>query len=64
MHRASYRFMLPCSITETLSDVESVRVVHENAHGRFEYVPIQYMVKNVEILLNICESALAIADNA
>ncbi|WP_022768829.1 peptidase T [Butyrivibrio sp. NC2007] len=37
---------------------------YENAHGRFEYVPIQSMVKNVEILLNICESALAIADNA
>jgi tripeptide aminopeptidase len=29
---------------------------YENAHGRFEYVPIQSMVKNVEILLNICES--------
>ena len=29
MHRASYRFMPPCGITETLSDVESVRVVHE-----------------------------------
>ena len=28
MHRASYRFMPPCGITETLSDVESVRVVH------------------------------------
>ncbi len=26
---------------------------YENAHGRFEYVPIQSMVKNVEILLNI-----------
>ena len=37
---------------------------YENAHGRFEYVPIQSMVKNVEILLNICESALAYADNA
>ncbi|MBO6196685.1 MAG: peptidase T [Butyrivibrio sp.] len=37
---------------------------YENAHGRFEYVPIQSMVKNVEILLNICESALAIAGNA
>ena len=37
---------------------------YENDHGRFEYVPIQSMVKNVEILLNICESALAIADNA
>ena len=29
MHRASYRFMSSCGITETLSDVESVRVVHE-----------------------------------
>ncbi len=28
MHRASYRFMPPCGITETLFDVESVRVVH------------------------------------
>ena len=28
---------------------------YENAHGRFEYVPIQSMVKNVEILLNICK---------
>ena len=30
MHRASYRFMPPCGITETLSDVESVRVVHSS----------------------------------
>lgn len=29
---------------------------YENAHGRFEYVPIQSMVKNVEILLNIVDS--------
>ena len=29
MHRASYRFMPLCGITETLSDVESVRVVHK-----------------------------------
>ena len=29
---------------------------YENAHGRFEYVPIHSMVKNVEILLNICEA--------
>ena len=28
MHRASCRFMPLCGITETLSDVESVRVVH------------------------------------
>ena len=27
---------------------------YENAHGRFEYVPVQSMVKNVEILLRIC----------
>lgn len=26
---------------------------YENAHGRFEYVPIQSMEKNVEILLNL-----------
>ncbi len=29
---------------------------YENAHGRFEYVPIQSMEKNVEILLNICDA--------
>ncbi len=29
---------------------------YENAHGRFEYVPIHSMIKNIEILLNICES--------
>lgn len=28
---------------------------YENAHGRFEYVPIQSMEKNVEILLNLCD---------
>jgi len=28
---------------------------YENAHGRFEYIPIQSMEKNVEILLNICK---------
>ena len=27
---------------------------YENAHGRFEFVPIQSMEKNVEILLNLC----------
>ena len=27
---------------------------YENAHGRFEYVPIQSMEKNVEILLRLC----------
>ena len=35
---------------------------YENAHGRFEYVPIQSMVKNVEILLNICESMMILRD--
>ena len=34
MHRASYRFMPLCGITETLSDVESVRVVQFARHGR------------------------------
>ncbi len=29
---------------------------YENAHGRFEYVPIRSMEKNVEILINICEA--------
>ncbi len=28
---------------------------YENAHGRFEYVSIQSMVKNIEILLNLIE---------
>ncbi|HCK88841.1 MAG TPA: peptidase T, partial [Erysipelotrichaceae bacterium] len=28
---------------------------YENAHGRFEYVPIQSMEKNVEILLRLNE---------
>ena len=28
---------------------------YENAHGRFEYVPIQSMEKNVEILLRLAE---------
>ena len=28
---------------------------YENAHGRFEYVPIQSMEKNVEILLRLVE---------
>ncbi|MBR1758357.1 MAG: peptidase T [Lachnospiraceae bacterium] len=28
---------------------------YENAHGRFEYVPIQSMEKNVEILIRLCE---------
>lgn len=28
---------------------------YENAHGRFEYVPIQSMAENVEILLRLCE---------
>ena len=27
---------------------------YENAHGRFEYVPIRSMEKNVEILLRLC----------
>ena len=27
---------------------------YENAHGRFEFVPIQSMEKNVEILLRLC----------
>lgn len=37
---------------------------YENAHGRFEYVPIDSMVKNVEILLNLCENAIAYAEEA
>lgn len=28
---------------------------YENAHGRFEYVPIQSMEKNVEILIRLCQ---------
>ena len=27
---------------------------YENAHGRFEFVPVQAMAKNVEILLSLC----------
>ena len=27
---------------------------YENAHGRFEFVPVQSMAKNVEILLRLC----------
>lgn len=34
MHRASYRFMPLCGITETLSDVESVRVVHDRRYSQ------------------------------
>ena len=41
MHRASYRFMPPCGITETLSDVESVRVVHEDLMAEYEN-PIEH----------------------
>jgi len=37
MHRASYRFMPPCGITETLSDVESVRAVHMDAETTYKY---------------------------
>ena len=40
MHRASYRFMPPCGITETLSDVESVRVVHTDT-GHQDYYPVE-----------------------
>ncbi len=29
---------------------------YENAHGRFEYVPVQSMEKNVEILMRICDA--------
>ena len=32
---------------------------YENAHGRFEYVPIQSMVKNVEILRRLCAAFAA-----
>lgn len=28
---------------------------YENAHGRFEFVPVQSMEKNVEILIRLCE---------
>ena len=37
MHRASCGFMPPCGITETLSDVESVRVVHGFIHCQDEF---------------------------
>ncbi len=29
---------------------------YENAHGRFEYVPVRSMEKNVEILTRICSA--------
>ncbi len=32
---------------------------YENAHGRFEYVPIQSMVRNVEILRRLCAAFAA-----
>lgn len=32
---------------------------YENAHGRFEYVPVQSMAKNVEILMRLCFSPLS-----
>lgn len=35
---------------------------YENAHGRFEYVPIQSMEKNVEILLRLCELYAHLSD--
>ena len=35
---------------------------YENAHGRFEYVPIQSMEKNVEILLRLCSIFAGTAD--
>jgi tripeptide aminopeptidase len=28
---------------------------YENAHGRFEFVPVPSMAKNVEILLHLCD---------
>ena len=28
---------------------------YENAHGRFEFVPVPSMAKNVEILIRLCE---------
>ncbi len=35
--------------------VPNLSAGYENAHGRFEYVPIQSMEKNVEILLNLID---------
>ena len=29
---------------------------YENAHGRFEFVPVSSMAKNVEILISLCET--------
>ncbi len=49
MHRASCRFMPPCGITETLSDVESVRVVHFKKYiyilWKFSYYRIHVMIR-------------------
>ena len=47
MHRASCRFMPLCGITETLSDVESVRVVHETRRNIILYLfPLMFSWKN------------------
>ena len=48
MHRASSRFMPLCGITETLSDVESVRVVH----------PDLYPYETIDAAMKYSETAL------
>ena len=51
MHRASCRFMPPCGITETLSDVESVRVVHGESYCPEEIAdrPVIFKIERIDI---------------
>ena len=51
LHRASYRFMPPRGITETLSDVESVRVVHRGKIVGGIYDD-RFLVKNVKAVID------------
>ena len=53
MHRASCRFMPPCGITETLSDVESVRAVHVNI---VDSSYVSYAVNNIYGQLQVNQS--------
>lgn len=50
MHRASCRFMPLCGITETLSDVESVRVVHILiTHDHYDHFSVDDIKKIAKI---------------
>ena len=54
LRRASCKFMPPCGITETLSDVESVRVVHKSANNRAFYCAEKAVKAAEEIIDNRC----------